>query len=989
MLNTNSTTAQSTKVSNILLYPAVEKVTKPEVGYIFSTHDFAKDWESVCFRPSDRNLGEAKVGMRKLTSPTLVITSHSNSMAFIIASEKTPIYIPSEFAYTKEGYIIAARLAPIITPDYVFYMCQYELWQRMITRYTEEDALGCGLDWKTVGICNYDTIDNREIVLTPLDYLRNVCELTLPTISEQKAIVNNAREQEDEIAKLTQPQYNVAEIVNKYKSKTGSNNIFKNSSYGLLLEIYKRAKGSKADVKVIEILSNFTFEKDSLNESELNFLSEHLSELFNLLVNPSDYSHNEDGTFLQPKEVTDFICQSLNIPEDVVVYNPFSGTASYAVSLPNPVVGEELEPVTWALAQIRLAGNKVNPETAINWGDSFESMSDSEKYKAIVSSPSYLTQKGHEIFDIVERLYEKLEDGGKMICVVTSQFLSANSGGCQRVKERLIAEKAIKSVITLPENIFANSSISQAILILEKGGNEQILFSDATRFTRFSKSSFRPTTFDFQHFLTKAEEAIYNVENGNKIIETSVAVYIEYNNLVGTRLTPAYYLTRRPKNGIRLSDLVQIMDISLTKDKGIDYPVILGKDLASTYFNCNINWQKLPTSYSGFVKVVEQDCLVTFFLNGLCKIGKLLGVSSEHPVALHSSLIAFNKKSDSITEEFLLRSIMSDDFIRQAESLRTSYGLAPENFLEIEIEVPSIEEQNRLCKEDANKTLNEADRLLLKAHEEFRKDMHMKKHAIGQTIFNLNNWWNILSRARREGNGIIDESETVGNVHKVLIRDIFNNLRQTIDQLQQQISKFDRGNGLIPEKFALTDFIEQYISSHKNPMFEYQYDSTKHRATKSLPMVEFDESDMPIAISDENALSEGDPLEYISFPKEALTIIFDNIISNACAHGFSNADSSPGDNIIRIEVISEGLNYVVEISNNGVPLDKNISTEDVFTYGKSTSIGKSHFGIGGYEVFRLMKEFGSDAELITDPTNDFPVKYRLIFKDTNINASIG
>ena len=231
--------------------------------------------------------------------------------------------------------------------------------------------------------------------------------------------------------------------------------------------------------------------------------------------------------------------------------------------------------------------------------------------------------------------------------------------------------------------------------------------------------------------------------------------------------------------------------------------------------------------------------------------------------------------------------------------------------------------------------------------------------------------------------------DTVGNAHKVLIRDIFDNLRQSIDQLQQQISKFDRGNGLVPEEFALTEFIEQYISTHKSPLFEFQYDSTKHRATKSMPMVEFDEHDNPIAISDENVLSKGDPLEYVTFPREALTIIFDNIISNACAHGFSKKESAAGDNIIRIDVISEGLNYIVEISNNGAPLDKNISTEDVFTYGKSTSIGKSHFGIGGYEVFRLMKEFNSNAELVTDTINDFPVKYRLIFKDTNIIRTLG
>lgn len=247
MLNTNNTAAQSTKVSNVLLYPAVEKVTEPEVGYVFTTRDFAKDWDSVCFRPTDRNLGEVRVGMRRLTTPTLVITSHSNSMAFILATEKTPVYIPGEFDFTKEGYIIAARLAPIITPDYIFYMCQYELWRRMLNWYTEENG---GFSWKTVGICDYDEVNNIEIVLTPLDYIRNVCELSLPTISEQKAIVANAKEQEAEIAGLTSRQFNVVELINKYKAHTSAKNIFNDYAYGLLLELYTRAKGQELTRKL-------------------------------------------------------------------------------------------------------------------------------------------------------------------------------------------------------------------------------------------------------------------------------------------------------------------------------------------------------------------------------------------------------------------------------------------------------------------------------------------------------------------------------------------------------------------------------------------------------------------------------------------------------------------------------------------------------------------------------------------------------------------
>lgn len=989
----NSTAAQTIAVPNILLNADAEEVKIYTVGKVFTPDFFAKDWNSIYVHPNLLLDLEVEAGMRKLTAPTLVITTHSNKMAFILASEKLPVYIPNTYYRDSNGYLLAVKLAPVVTPEYMFYMCKYAQWARFIARSTEEDSYGYGLDWKSVGISgDVDPETGKNFEYRPLDYIRQVGEdWSVPSNQDQEAIVEAAKKQESKIESLSNHQFDFSTILTNYALHANQENVLVNQTYGLLVECYKRKLGSQADQKVLEIMKPFEkdFDKSLLASEEINFLSENLAQLFDFVVNPTTFSHNEDGTFLQPKEVTDFICQSLRITEDVTVYNPFAGTASYAVSLPNPVVGEELDNITWALAQIRLAAHNVNPGTRISLGDSFESIRDSKTYKVIVSSPSFLKEKGKEIFDVVEKLYDKLEDGGEMVCVVTSQFLSSNAVGPQRIRERLISEKAIRSVITLPSNIFANTSISQAILVLTKGDeNEHILFSDASSFTRFSKSSIRPTTFDYKNFQGAFEEAIYYyAESGNKG-EEAIAAIVKYEDVVATRLTPAYYLTPRPSNGVHLSDLVEIVDSSLTREPGLNFPVVNGKDLSDNYLNCEINWRSLSTAYHGYIKVAVNDCLTMVYLNGLCKVGKLVGVNTETPVALHPTVIPFKLKSDSITEEFLLRSIMSDVFKRQAKSLQTRFGLRPEHFLEIEIEVPSIERQNRLCKEDTRKSLTEADRLLIESHEDFRKDMHMKKHAIGQTIFNLNNWWNVLSRARREGNGIIDESATVGHSHKIPVSEVFDNLRRSIDQLQQQISRFDRGNGLIPEEFALTEFIEKYIDTHKSPLFEFQYDASKHRAAESLPMVEFDDNDLPIDISDSNILTKGDPLEYVTFPKEALNIIFDNIISNACAHGFNSEKSTTGENIIRIDTLSEGTYYVVEISNNGVPLDGSISKDEVFIYGKSSASGNSHFGIGGYEVLRLMKEFNSEAEVISEPKEEFPVKYRLIFKNTNILTTL-
>jgi signal transduction histidine kinase len=308
--------------------------------------------------------------------------------------------------------------------------------------------------------------------------------------------------------------------------------------------------------------------------------------------------------------------------------------------------------------------------------------------------------------------------------------------------------------------------------------------------------------------------------------------------------------------------------------------------------------------------------------------------------------------------------------------------LSSQDLLRIEIDVPDTGEQDALCKEDSRNSLTDADRRIIESHEEFRKDMHIKKHAIGQTLFNLNNWWDALQQAREEGNGVVSDSATTGRVRKVTVATIYDNIQKALNQLQEQISRFDRGNGLETEEVGLTDFIEKYIETHRSPMFRYEYDATRHHV--QVPI--FDEKNdadgklVSVVIKGK----EEDIFESATFAPEALRMVFDNIVSNACSHGFAGREDKPERNVIRIELSTEGTNHIITISNNGKPADSVVNSDFVFTYSKSTQSGKEHNGIGGYEVKRLMQEFGGEAEFVSDPESEFPVSYRLTFYNTNV-----
>lgn len=148
--------------------------------------------------------------------------------------------------------------------------------------------------------------------------------------------------------------------------------------------------------------------------------------------------------------------------------------------------------------------------------------------------------------------------------------------------------------------------------------------------------------------------------------------------------------------------------------------------------------------------------------------------------------------------------------------------------------------------------------------------------------------------------------------------------------------------------------------------------------------MDFDENQNAL-LTGNFSLRKGEPIEYIKFPKEALTTIFNNIVSNACAHGFANREDA--DNIIKIEIGTEGSDYIISISNNGKPLAPQMSCSDITVYGQTSGDTNTHFGIGGYEIKRLMEEFNNNLEIISTPEEEFTVTYKLIFHETNIIAS--
>lgn len=981
MLNTNSTSAaQSLNIANVLLPAKWQKVADADYGHVFTPDYFASGWDSIYINPSDLKFESVSKGMRKLVAPTLLITSEKSQMVYVLASEDMPVYIQSEYAKDKDlGYIMAFAISPEVSPEYMFYACKFNLWERLLRNRIGADDY-CH-SWSEVGIVGYDPVCG-EIKITPEDIIRSLGEISIHTIARQKELTAAAKEQD---AVIEQKRYDVTDLVNRYMMFTRQGGIFHQNGIGLLAEAYRIAAGNWAKPEVLNILSEYEYKKDVLSQEELAYLSKHLNEVFALVISSNGITFHPSDGFVQPQEVTDFMCKMASFPENVTVYNPFAGADSYAIALPNPVVGEEINRTTWALGQIRLFANFAEKRADITLGDSFESMRSNEKFSAIITSPVYLMDEGHEISDVVRMLYGKLEDGGKLACIVSANFLFRKDNKVRTVRESLIKDKAIASVVMLPSNIFTGSSIAQAAIVLTKGmKNDEIHFGDASGHTRFAKSVYRATTFDLESFMDAFKSDIEDTQEGYEPCEDQTGVAVSYAKLVGSDLTPSLYLAPKPENGTPLSDLVE------------EVTELRGKDISAEYF---ITGSSIPAAMhrKPFVPVkaedgkvstakkhvqVPENAVILAIVSGNIRTVYTEGFTGK--IAFPAGFIKVLKPINGISPKYLAAVLSTKIVADQIKAQTVGLTIPRLNKLDLsQIFVPhhsTVEEREQLIAEVLSSEMSDLESELQVTLDNQKREVRSTRHAMIQTLSALSSNWEQLKMFAELHEEGIKLSDTVGRINPISVKDLMGSIGYAMSTLQRQVEslRFEKPDWGKDTEINPYKFINDYIATHSSPSVRMVNIGNDNVA--DFPYFDDETGDAKYHHTDD--------AEIFYAPVRLLERIFNNIVANAKAHGF-NADST--NNEIRFDWKSEDGGIVITIANNGRPLKEGVSGEDVLMSGFTTALnenasdGTLHSGQGGFEIKSLMNGLGN-VEVISQPDAEFPVIYKLTFEKTNFET---
>lgn len=90
-------------------------------------------------------------------------------------------------------------------------------------------------------------------------------------------------------------------------------------------------------------------------------------------------------------------------------------------------------------------------------------------------------KEGMSIYHLfLQHIIFSLKPGGKAAVVVPTGFITAQSGIDRKIREKLVDEKMLAGVVSMPSNIFATTGTNVSILFIDKGNKGDVVLIDAS-----------------------------------------------------------------------------------------------------------------------------------------------------------------------------------------------------------------------------------------------------------------------------------------------------------------------------------------------------------------------------------------------------------------------------------------------------------------------------------------------------------------------------
>ena len=268
-----------------------------------------------------------------------------------------------------------------------------------------------------------------------------------------------------------------------------------------------------------------------LIEINKQVLTENFPNIFDsVLYRISQSQGRYSGEFIQPVELTRFMCGLADLKKDTKVFNPFAGSASFGVYLPQGYnyFGQELNHKTWALGTLRLMAysrldqsNYICDDSILHWPDP------TEKFDLIISNPPFGIRLGNQYNGekssyrnvehlLIDKGLQSLNEEGKLVVLLPKSFLFRGMSE-QSLREYLVQEDLIDTIIELPSGILSNIGISLNIVVLSKRKKTpgKVRFVDARKFiiTKDSRDKVLNDKKLLDYLVGTQNNDIYKIQN--------------------------------------------------------------------------------------------------------------------------------------------------------------------------------------------------------------------------------------------------------------------------------------------------------------------------------------------------------------------------------------------------------------------------------------------------------------------------------------------
>lgn len=243
---------------------------------------------------------------------------------------------------------------------------------------------------------------------------------------------------------------------------------------------------------------------NKLNEIDFNSSKEH--HIFNAIyedILQGLATKKDTGEFYTPRAVTQFIVDMVNPKLGEKISDPACGTAGFLVcaiehlhkqvkniedrnTLQETITGTELKPLPFMLSVINLITHDIEVPQIVNTdalSREYTSIKQADRVDIIVANPpfggvvgdgmetnfplNYRTKESADLFLIL--FIQMLKDGGRAGIVLPDGSLTGE-GVKQRVRQKLLEDCNVHTIVRLPQSVFAPyATVNTNLIFFEKG----------------------------------------------------------------------------------------------------------------------------------------------------------------------------------------------------------------------------------------------------------------------------------------------------------------------------------------------------------------------------------------------------------------------------------------------------------------------------------------------------------------------------------------